>query len=111
MTRDLDREFHSGVARITGNRAADQVIQLLNTIVYRDYRAGRKYIQERRRISYEYHVAIFEAIRDGDRIAARDRMSSHLQNVEAFILEELIERRENENSESDVHQVRSPNVT
>jgi len=109
VTRDLDREFHSGIARITGNRAADQVIQLLNTLVHRDYQAGRTYIQERRRVSYGHHVAIFEAIRDGDRIAARDRMLSHLQNVEEFILEELIvSRRENETRESDVQLVREP---
>ncbi len=108
VTRTLDREFHSGIARITGNRAADQVIQLLNTLVHRGYQAGRSFILERRQISYAHHVAIFEAIRDGDPVAARRQMLSHLQKVEEFILEELIEQRNKvERSESDVHLVRS----
>ena len=97
VTRDLDREFHSGVARLTGNAAADQVIQLLNTLVHREYRAQRRYIQERRKIAYHHHIAIYEAIKRRDPDGAREAMLEHLREVEEFIFDELIdEQGENE---------------
>ena len=97
VTRDLDREFHSGVARLTGNAAADQVIQLLNTLVHREYRAQRTFIQERRKIAYSHHTAIFEAIKRRDPDGAREAMLEHLREVEEFIFGELIdEKGENE---------------
>ena len=89
----LDREFHAGVARLTGNAAMEQVIQLANTLVHRGYGAGPGLWRDRRRRAYARHVEIFEAIRDRKPARARSRMIDHLQEVEEYILSEIIDQR------------------
>lgn len=89
-TRMMDREFHGAVARLSGNTAAEQVIQLLNSLVHRGYQADREFILDRRKVAYQCHVAVYEAIHDRDPAAARSRMLDHLQEVEEYILGELI---------------------
>lgn len=91
LPRAMDREFHGGVASLTGNDAAEQVIQLLNTLVHRGYHALRAFAIERRRLAYQRHIAIYEAIRDRDPDTARRRMLAHLEEVEEYILGELID--------------------
>ncbi|MEZ4522349.1 MAG: FadR/GntR family transcriptional regulator [Thermomicrobiales bacterium] len=101
--RALDREFHGGVARLTGNRAAEQVIHLLNTLVHKGYRSRGVSILDRRLRAYESHCAIFESIRDRNPSAAREHMLDHLQEVEEFIFAEVIEGpNEDERPESNV---------
>ena len=92
IQRKMDREFHSTIARLTGNQAAEQVIQLLNTLIHSAYRANDDFILDRRNRSFDWHVEIFKAIQAGDPIAAHDLMVEHLQEVEEFILGELIDR-------------------
>jgi len=89
--RQYDREFHGAVASLANNEAAQQVIDLLNALVHTGYQAHRAFILERRKRAYARHVAIFEAIRDGDPARARKSMIDHLEEVEEFILEELIQ--------------------
>lgn len=98
--RAMDREFHGGVARLTGNAAAEQVIHLLNSLVHRGYHAERAFALDRRRLAYKRHLAIHEAIRDKAPAEARRRMLDHLEEVEEYILGELIDRQhEDKNSE------------
>ena len=96
--RALDREFHRGVARLTGNSATEQVIQLVNTLVHRGYRMNPIRSVERRRLAYKRHVAIFEAIRDRDPARARQCMVDHLQEIEEYILTELIDQHSEDNT-------------
>lgn len=96
--RSLDREFHRGVARLTGNDALEQVIQLVNTLVHRGYRMNPELAVERRRVAYKRHVAIFEAIRDRDPQQARQCMVDHLQEIEEYILTELIDQHNEDES-------------
>jgi GntR family transcriptional repressor for pyruvate dehydrogenase complex len=104
VARRLDREFHGAVASLSGNEAAEQVIQLLNSLVHRGYHAQRSFILERRKRAYARHTAIYEAIRDGDPVRARKSMLDHLEEIEEYILEELIDvsRQENSNPYRDV---------
>ena len=89
--RAMDREFHGGVARLTGNDAAEQVIHLLNSLVHRGYHAERAFALDRRRLAYSRHIAIYEAIRDQAPAVARRRMLDHLEEVEEYILGEIID--------------------
>ncbi len=88
----FDREFHAGVARLTGNVAMEQVIQLVNTLVHRGYRPDPGLAGGRRRQAYARHLAVYEAIRRREPQAARQAMVDHLQEVEEYILTEIIER-------------------
>ncbi len=94
LARTMDREFHGGVARLSGNEAAEQVTDLLNGLVLKGYHAKRAFILERRKLAFSRHVSIFEAIRDGDPVRARRCMREHLEEVEEFILDELMVRRD-----------------
>lgn len=91
--RALDREFHAGIARLTGNEAMEQVIQLVNTLVHRGYHANPGLALDRRHLAHKRHVEIFEAIRERNPERARQAMINHLQEVEEYILTELIEQR------------------
>ncbi len=104
VARALDRDFHGAVASLSGNEAAEQVIHLLNSLVHRGYHAQRSFILERRKRAYARHRAIYEAIRDGDPVRARKTMLDHLEEIEEYILEELIDvsRQENDKPHSDV---------
>lgn len=88
----LDREFHAGIARLTGNEAMEQVIQLVNTLAHRGYNAAPGLAQDRRNLAYKRHHEILAAIRARDPEAARAAMVRHLQEVEEYILTELIEK-------------------
>ena len=89
----FDREFHAGIARLTGNAVMEQVIQLVNSLVHRGYGAGPGRWRNRRRQAYERHLEILEAIRDREPARARSRMIEHLQEVEEYILSEIIDLR------------------
>jgi len=100
VARQMDREFHGAVASLANNEAAQQVIDLLNALVHSGYHAHRAFILERRKRAHARHVAIYEAIRDGDPARARKAMIEHLEEVEEYILEELIEGNQSKNPRS-----------
>jgi DNA-binding FadR family transcriptional regulator len=74
----------------------EQVIQLVNSLVHRGYGAGPGLWRDRRRRAYAWHVEILEAIRDRRPAQARSRMIEHLQEVEEYILSEIIDQRSEE---------------
>jgi GntR family transcriptional repressor for pyruvate dehydrogenase complex len=96
IARRMDRDFHGAVARLSGNATAEQVIQLINSLVHKGYHAQRSFILERRRLAYRRHLDILDAIKQGDPVLARKAMVDHLQEVEEYILGELIERQDDE---------------
>jgi GntR family transcriptional regulator, transcriptional repressor for pyruvate dehydrogenase complex len=85
----LDREFHSTIARASGNEVALRVLHLINQLLHE---GQRHFItsSERRGRAYLCHREILSAIRDGEPHTARTAMLRHLQEVEAFILGEVI---------------------
>jgi GntR family transcriptional repressor for pyruvate dehydrogenase complex len=96
IARRLDRDFHGAVARLSGNTSAEQVIQLINSLVHTGYHAHRSFILERRRLAYRRHLDILDAIKQRDPSLARKAMIDHLQEVEEYILGELIDHHEYE---------------
>lgn len=85
---EADLRFHFAIAEATQNTI---LLRLMNTIadlmhhslrpirekIYADYQTGLKIIDE--------HEAIYQAIRDRDPQAARNRMLEHINNIELGI--------------------------
>jgi GntR family transcriptional repressor for pyruvate dehydrogenase complex len=89
----LDRSFHAGVVRASGNAAAMHVLQ----VIHQQLQEGRRHFinsPARWGQAQAAHCAILTAIRRRQPQAAHDAMLQHLQDVEAFILGSLIEPRE-----------------
>lgn len=87
---DLDREFHITLARASQNMVAVRVVHLINELIHE----GRRYFttsHERRNHAYMRHCAIVEEVRKRNPAAAEQAMLRHLQEVEEFILGELVE--------------------
>ena len=85
----LDREFHSAIARASGNEVALRVLHLINQLLHE----GQRHFvtsSERRSRAYLCHREILCAIRDREPHKARSAMLRHLQEVEEFILGELL---------------------
>ncbi len=85
----LDREFHGAIARASRNEVALRVLHLLHQLLY----DGQRHFitsSERRAHAYVGHREILDAIRAREPHRARAAMLHHLQEVEAFILSEVI---------------------
>lgn len=85
----LDREFHGAIARASRNEVALRVLHLLHQLLH----DGQRYFitsSERRAHAYIGHREILDAIREREPHQARAAMLHHLQEVEAFILNEVI---------------------
>lgn len=86
----LDRAFHSSLAVSSGNKVAVRVLDLINQWL----QDGRRHFvatPERRCSALTCHTQIRDAVREHQPDAAREAMLRHLQEVEEFILGELIE--------------------
>jgi GntR family transcriptional repressor for pyruvate dehydrogenase complex len=85
----IDRDFHSALATASGNQAAVRVLALISELLHE----GRRHFitsDERRLRAYLAHRRIVEAMRERDPIAARLAMQQHLEEIETFILGEVI---------------------
>jgi GntR family transcriptional repressor for pyruvate dehydrogenase complex len=85
----LDREFHGAIARSSRNEVALRVVHMLNQLVH----GGQEHFItsfERRNRAYVGHREILDAICAHEPQQARAAMLRHLQEVEAFILSEVI---------------------
>jgi len=84
-----DRDFHIALARASGNQVAVRVLMLINELLLE----GRRHFitsNERRMKAYAAHVLILQAIRERNPIDARATMLRHLEEIEEFILGEVI---------------------
>jgi len=85
-----DTEFHHHLARMAKNRILER---LLLTLVDLLTKTREKYLQteERKYKSFQGHLHIFSAIRNGKGKAARQAMRRHLEDVESILFKK--ERR------------------
>lgn len=85
----IDRDFHNALAAASANQVALRVLTLVNELL----REGRKHFitsKERRMLAFTGHSRIVGAIREHDPILARSAMLNHLEEIESFILGEVI---------------------
>lgn len=87
---DLDRTFHTAIARASRNQVSVRVLQLTNELLAE---SRRNYVStpERRHITYIRHTEILSAIESRKPQAARDAMLTHLEEIERAILGEFAE--------------------
>ncbi|MGA7671644.1 MAG: FadR/GntR family transcriptional regulator [Nitrolancea sp.] len=85
----IDRDFHGALAAASGNQVAVRVLNLIGELLME----GRRHFitsNERRQLAYLAHRRILEAIEAHDPIAAREAMVQHLEEIEAFIMGDVI---------------------
>lgn len=87
----LDREFHTTIARASRNNVSVRVLELINELLAE---SRRKFISNPGRTdnTLERHTEILEAMRARDPQAARDAMLAHLEEIERVILGEMFEQ-------------------
>jgi DNA-binding FadR family transcriptional regulator len=81
---ELDIAFHVAIAHATHNRYYVELLQYLNLQIRQAVQTARTYSLARERLPDEVHrehVRIFEAIRAGDALAAREAATSHLRSA------------------------------
>lgn len=88
----LDRELHTAIASASGNVVAVRIIQLINQLLYQD-RSHFVTSRQRRKLALDRHGEIVDAIRRDDPRGAANAMRVHLQEVEEYILGQVIEQR------------------
>lgn len=74
-----DSQFHRKLAEVYGNR---EIVASMNQLQDKLYQLGISVLRKDRTrltVSYEDHVRIFAAIREGNALEARDRMEDHLE--------------------------------
>jgi GntR family transcriptional repressor for pyruvate dehydrogenase complex len=87
-----DRLFHMTVARASDNQVALRVLMLINELLADD---RRHFVtsRERRLSALESHRLVLQSIRERNPAEARSAMLQHLEEIEAFILGEVITER------------------
>lgn len=87
-----DRLFHTAVARASDNQVALRVLMLINELLADD---RRHFVtsRERRLSALASHRQVVQAIRAHNPAEARITMLQHLEEIEAFILGEVITER------------------
>ncbi|MCX7325269.1 MAG: GntR family transcriptional regulator [Hyphomicrobiales bacterium] len=81
-----DDELHNRLAHLAGSHLLAELIADLRRKT-RIFDAGR--VPERLRPGAREHIAIIDAVLDGDADAAREAMRSHIDNVRASVLRHL----------------------
>ncbi len=85
----IDRDFHNGLAAASGNQVAVRVLMLIGELLTE----GRRHFitsNDRRFRAYLAHRDILDAVQAREPAAARIAMLRHLEEIEAFILGEVI---------------------
>lgn len=85
----IDRDFHIALAKASGNKVALRVLTLIAELLTE----GRRHFitsDERRDRAYQAHRRILDALVSHDPAAARTAMLEHLEEIEAFIMGEVI---------------------
>lgn len=90
---DLDRAFHTTIARASRNQVTVRVLQLTSELLA-ESRRNYASTPERRRQTYRRHTEILTAIENRQPQIARDAMLTHLEEIERAILGEFAEEEQ-----------------
>lgn len=82
----VDSRFHNLIAESSGNAVLARHIHNLRL---KTHMFNMNRLPERFEIGHREHIQIIDALRRGDRDAARDGIQAHIENVEASIIERL----------------------
>jgi DNA-binding GntR family transcriptional regulator len=82
----VDNRFHGLIAEWSGNAV---LAKHINDLRLKTHMFNMNRVPERFEIGHREHLAIVDALRRGDRDAARDGVRSHIENVKMSILEKL----------------------
>ncbi|MEU4894152.1 FadR/GntR family transcriptional regulator [Streptomyces sp. NPDC044780] len=77
---EADMAFHAGIAEMSGNLVLRDLLKGMRAMVQRGW-ITRTGSTRSRRVAYEDHVPVFEAIERGDADAARAAMRSHMDGA------------------------------
>jgi GntR family transcriptional repressor for pyruvate dehydrogenase complex len=77
---ELDAAFHVALAEATGNNLQAHLVRTLRDLLI-EYSLVVAAVEGRMKSATDEHRAIYEAIRDGDPVAAQRAMSNHLLNA------------------------------
>lgn len=94
-----DIEFHSYLARISGNQVMEKLLPVINRAVVTFANMTYRSLKDE---TLSTHRAIVEALKKRDAIGARGAMTMHLTYNRQAILEMIEERNENQENTSDV---------
>lgn len=83
---ELDIQFHSIIARSSGNEAMNHLVPIINNSIwlYNDFYTSVESKQD----MIESHEEIYSAIADGNSIAAHDAMSLHIAKIRQVLKEQ-----------------------
>lgn len=90
---DLDRHFHTTIARASRNQVSVRVLQLTNELLA-ESRRNFASTPERRNQTYIRHMEILSAIENRQPQIARDAMLAHLEEIERALLGEFAEEEQ-----------------
>lgn len=77
--------FHRATVRATGNHVLGEVVDSLLTVHAAEQRAILQIFDDRIR-DYDEHLAVLDAIENGDPAAAEEHMRAHLTDVRSVVL-------------------------
>lgn len=84
--RQTNEDFHDLVGWASGNAVLGFLVEALDGI-YETFSLDIEFPVERRKVNYEAHVSIAEAIANGDGEAASERMRDHVLEMFAYLEE------------------------
>jgi DNA-binding GntR family transcriptional regulator len=87
-----DEAFHTELVRLGGNSRVSSIVSMMANQVRRA-RAMTLYIRPLPVISNEDHRAVYDAIKNGDARAARERHRSHRQHAREVLIDLLKKHR------------------
>lgn len=83
---DLDQEFHSFLYQYHSNNRLKEMIRGINSGGSRAFLLLSDTAADSAKKAYEEHLAIFQAIEEGDPSKAKQQLAIHLDNIESRLL-------------------------
>lgn len=84
---EKDRDFHLLLASLSGNKELERMIHRINTGVNRAFIILSKTVPQSAQSAYEEHLEIYRALEKQNIVLAKNRMTTHLGNVENRFLQ------------------------
>ncbi|MGP3769626.1 FadR/GntR family transcriptional regulator [Streptomyces sp. SDT5-1] len=85
---EADTAFHAALAEMSGNSVLRDMLKGMRAMIQRGW-VERTGAVRTRKIAYDDHVPIFEAVEQGDGPAAREAMSRHMRGASRRLHEAL----------------------